>query len=1027
MLSIGKITAGQHRYYERQVAGGEDDYYSGRGEAPGDWTGAGARSLGLTGRVSAGQFSVLVAGRDPRDPGRRLRSTPGDPKVAAFDLTFSAPKSVSVLFAVAPEGVSGQLVACHEEAVRAALGYLEDAAVRVRRGKAGEQVERAEGLIAAAYRHRMSRALDPQLHTHVVAANMARGPDGRFTALHSAELYRAAKTAGFLYQAHLRALVSERTGLEWGPVVNGAAELQGVARGVIAFFSKRREAMRRAAAEGGIGLGSRRAAERAALATRERKQYGVQTHTWREEMRACAGEQGLGSQEVSELLQAGAQRVRAGVAVRGGVDERALGDRLAGPQGLTERSNTFDGRVVVQEFAAAAQAGALVDEARGMAGRFMDRGDVLATARGEMTTTELVGVEGRLIATVVGRAREDCGVVESQLTERVIAGADRELTAEQARAVRAVVGSGHGVSVIEALAGTGKTYTAGVLREVYEAAGTRVVGVAPTGRAARELTEEAGVTACTLDRLLGQLERQGDTLPMGCVVILDEAGMAATRTSAKLLEAAGAAGAKVVAIGDPGQLASVQAGGWLGAVGRQLGAVRLTEVMRQRDPTERRALAALHDRQPAPYLDWAEQAGRIETYKAPQGAREQALAGWATAAARVGPAQAVMITRENDMRDVLNHAVRELRREQGNLGEERDYGGLRVAVGDRVICRRNDRAVDVDNGMRGTVRHVDAARVVIDTDGGLVRELPAAYVREHVEHAYALTGHGMQGGTVQTAIVLASPHDLSAGWSYTALSRARGETRLLVYEDKLDRERGEYAPPEQTEKATRAELMARVERRMSERDDEDLATEQLPASSTEEHTGAGRAADHDLATARALQHEPHQEHAAARAEPKQPSPPSPARLRELRERVKERQAQLHALTSDHGEHPEARAERDGLAQALGEAARERTEILDQLTEREQQAPSQWVKTSLGERPEEPRPGEAWEKAVRAATSYRAQHDITDPEDPLGPRPDQREQRREWASAQRAIERAQRRLHRTPTTERNPADDLGIEL
>ena len=85
--------------------------------------------------------------------------------------------------------------------------------------------------------------------------------------------------------------------------------------------------------------------------------------------------------------------------------------------------------------------------------------------------------------------------------------------------------------------------------------------------------------------------------------------MAPTRTTARLLEAAERAGAKVVAIGDPGQLASVQAGGWLRAVGRELGALRLTEVMRQRDPGERRALAALHDRVPGRYLDWAERAG----------------------------------------------------------------------------------------------------------------------------------------------------------------------------------------------------------------------------------------------------------------------------------------------------------------------------------------------------------------------------------------------------------------------------------
>ena len=261
MLSIGKIALGQHRYYERQVAGGEDDYYSGRGEAPGEWVGAGTEALGLSGRVSAEQFGALIAGLDPRDPRVRLRASERDPKVAALDLTFSAPKSLSVLFAVSPEELSGELVACHEEAVGAALAYLEAEAVMVRRGEAGKHVERAEGLIAAAYRHRMSRALDPQLHTHVVAANLARGSDGRFTALHGAPLYRSAKTAGFLYQAHLRALVRERLGLRWGEVHRGASELEGVKRPVIEHFSKRRGEMLRAAEGGGIGLETKAAAE----------------------------------------------------------------------------------------------------------------------------------------------------------------------------------------------------------------------------------------------------------------------------------------------------------------------------------------------------------------------------------------------------------------------------------------------------------------------------------------------------------------------------------------------------------------------------------------------------------------------------------------------------------------------------------------------------------------------------------------------------------------------------------------------
>jgi ATP-dependent exoDNAse (exonuclease V) alpha subunit len=254
------------------------------------------------------------------------------------------------------------------------------------------------------------------------------------------------------------------------------------------------------------------------------------------------------------------------------------------------------------------------------------------------------------------------------------------------------------VSVIQALAGTGKTYTAGVLRQVYGSAGYTVLGVAPTGRAVRELTEEAGIPTRTLDRLLLDLEQLGDELPEGSVLILDEAGMAATRPSARLLEAAQRASVKTIAIGDPGQLASVQAGGWLGAVGRTLGAQQLTEVMRQRDPAERRALGALHDGHPQRYLEWAERNRRIETFSDPADACEQALAEWAHAAAAAGPTRTVMIARDNDTRDRLNHGARELRRGLGTLGEERSYGPVEVAVGDRVICRRNDGQLDVDPG-----------------------------------------------------------------------------------------------------------------------------------------------------------------------------------------------------------------------------------------------------------------------------------------------------------------------------------------
>jgi hypothetical protein len=411
--------------------------------------------------------------------------------------------------------------------------------------------------------------------------------------------------------------------------------------------------------------------------------------------------------------------------------------------------------------------------------------------------------------------------------------------------------------------------------------------------------------------LLIDLDQLGDTLPKRCVVVFDEAGMAATRSTARLLEAAERAGAKVVAIGDPGQLASVQAGGWLRAVGRELGVLRLTEVMRQRDPAERRALAALHDRIPDRYLDWATRAGRVETFDDAAGARETAVLEWATAVGEVGVEQAVMVARDNDTRQALNRAAGELRRDQGVLGEPCVYGHRELAVGDRVICRRNDALLDVDNGTRGTVRQLDEHRVVIETDSNLVRELPAQYVAEHVEHAYALTGHGMQGATVEAAIVVTSPRDLTAGWSYTALSRARSSTRLLIHDDQpAHDERADHAPERPKEAASRDELLARAGRRMLERDDQDLAVEQLAP--------AGRADDRQLTLALDHTREPLQEQAALRAEPDTP-PVCRPRLRELGDRVEQLTAQRVALPSSQlGQLDAAQARGLELSERRGE-------------------------------------------------------------------------------------------------------------
>jgi conjugative relaxase-like TrwC/TraI family protein len=1087
VLSIGKIAQGQHRYYEQQVAQGVDDYYSGRGEAQGEWVGGGAREFGLAGAVGDGQFNALIAGCDPNEPDRRLRAGQRDPKIAAFDLTFSAPKSVSVLYAVAPGEVSSALVAAHEEAVRAALGYLEETALVVRRGHAGERHEPGGGFIAAAYRHRMSRSLDPQLHTHVVAANLTRGPDGRYTALHAAPLYRAAKTAGYLYQAHLRSLVRERLGLEWGSVRKGAAELQGLPVGVLRVFSQRRAQVEAAVAareaELGRPLTQSERSTWGAIATRDRKRYGIDTHSWREETIARAAEHGLDRELVEEIAAEGRARLDNGLVVGEGVLEQAgervsvdeLGALLAGPAGLTERANTFDEAMVLRAFAGAATQGATVATLRGEGSAFLGRTDVLGTQGERFTSADLVDREAALVEHAIGRVDAQVAQLDGRDVAETFAASGRSLTVGQAAAVRLVATSGNGVDVIEALAGTGKTHAAGALRELYEHCGYTVLGVAPTGRAARELSERAGIASRTLDSRLLAIAR-GVGLPERCVVIFDEAAMAPTRLGERLLAHAAEVGAKVIALGDPGQLPSVQAGGWMAAIAARTGAIRLTEVMRQRDPAERLALAALHDGHPGRWLAWANASGRLELLPDRPGVLERAVSQWATAVEAHGVEQSVLIARDGETRQALNELAREQRRELGLLGEDRGYGPVTVAVGDRVICRNNDRDLDVDNGTRGTVRHLDPDQVTIETDAHLIRTLPAAYVADHVEHAYALTGHGMQGATVEHAIVLATPHDLSRGWSYTALSRARGHTQLVIRDTTpTPANRDEYAPITHNQPHTPRELLARVARRMLERDDEDLALDQL--------VPAGRADDPQLANSAAPP--PLQEPGADRGETTHHKPipalsvlraqldhlrsqlealptdelarldalqtralvlteqrdqlrqeldqlPTPRRWRDrhvidrtrLTSALGSAETQLEHTLSEHarltrqiGDPQAIRDEHDGLLDAAQALRQTLNHERDRGAERELAANPAWARETLGERPVHGWARESWDHAARIMARYRIEHDITDPHDTLGPLPSDPTQRADYERAQQAREQLAHELgHDDPSRE-----------
>jgi len=264
VLKVHVVHLGGHGYYlEGREHGTELEW-------PGRWVGTAAPDLGLGGAVERGTFDGVMAGTDPRS-GEVLRSGRGPRSVSAFDLTFCAPKSVSLLHALAPAEIAEAAGDAHRRAVADAGGYLSRQGVGVRRSQGGSVgLLATTGMVAGEFRHRVSRALDPHLHTHLVAANLARGPDGRWSSLDGRRLFAHLRSAGGVYHARLRLELTERLGAAWEVRPSGLGDVVGVEPALRRLFSQRTAAIDEFVATRRLGGRVRTAG--AALATRPDKE-----------------------------------------------------------------------------------------------------------------------------------------------------------------------------------------------------------------------------------------------------------------------------------------------------------------------------------------------------------------------------------------------------------------------------------------------------------------------------------------------------------------------------------------------------------------------------------------------------------------------------------------------------------------------------------------------------------------------------------------------------------------------------------
>ncbi|MEN8234195.1 MAG: MobF family relaxase [Actinomycetota bacterium] len=767
MLSLAKAAKDYYLQKLGEVSPREDYYLRG-GQAAGVWRGSGATEQNLNGTVSAEGLVRLFDGQHPGTGvqlGRRLRRD----GVAAWDVTFSADKSVSLLWALGNEDTRREVLAAFEEATESAFGYLESVASATRGasktpvvGVDGEPVLNdngtprvrietwpieTSGFVAASFTEFTSRANDPQLHTHVVVANKVKGRDDVWRSVDGRLLFRHQLAAGYLHEAVLRYELTRRLGVGWQPVTNGVADIEGFTRRQIDAFSTRRRQAEQWRAEQGLPE-TPAARQVAVLATRNPK-TGQQLEDLEAEWRHRAEQVGLTPQRVASVT--GRHRDVTPP------NPEILFEALASPDGLTAQASTFAEAEVVKEIAGSLPGGGTRGEIEALAERFLTTRDVvpILPKRNHVERSDAVedlvpvDAEGIDASEALGETAEEPGAARRMrrrdgtvfpgASDRLYTTAD--LLATEQRVVEHATGGvdvGRWVVPRRLVEGTLRCrprLTDGqrdMVRRFATSGSVVDVGIGPAGSGKTAVMEVIGQlaavtgtpivgaalaarTASGLEEATGipsttvtrLLHQPGDEvgLPSGVVVVVDEAGMVGTRHLAAVCDLVDAAEGKLILIGDARQLPEIDAGGLFRALTRRLPTVELTDNVRQQHAWERVALAELRNGSPDQAIDAYRQHKRLVVGQDRRDTITRAVDDWYSHIAASGDPTAGLLLAAD------NQTVAELNEQaRSRLTASKRLNGPTLQAGDRAF-RAGDRVLCRRNHARLDVHNGDLATI----------------------------------------------------------------------------------------------------------------------------------------------------------------------------------------------------------------------------------------------------------------------------------------------------------------------------
>jgi len=807
--SIGAAKAGGYaRYLEAKTIRPErgDYYLSPEGEptqAPGRWLASPdtLARLGIEGTTVEGrEFIALMEGRHPRSDRWLRPEGAGGGRGGGIDLTFSAPKSISAVWALGDEAQRRDMEAAHAAAVKEAVAHLTETLPTVRRRYNGQVVEeRAADLLAAEYRHTTARGVmegdapDPQLHSHVVITSAIR-EDGRLVAVASRPIFRAARELGAYYRSALAHELAQRGyHIERGTGKQGRYfEIAGVPRGLLDAFSARSREVARAAERFRAKWG--RAPERGELRALKLENRKAKVLLTRGDLHRAWNETAVRFDYTGRLDQT------ANIDHPAEAPERALEDRVE--ERLTERAATFEQgelRAVLLEQSVGELA---PTDALALSKRMIAERRILPLEGGMMTTLALRAQEQTIeqrFTRLADPAGRDVGEhARSFAADRVAEQIGGRLTDEQAHALQTITGPER-AAILVGPAGTGKGVVIDAAARAEQMTGHHTLGIAVSGSTAQRLGQDSPALAgqtLTLDALVARVDRGRLQIGDATTIYFDEAGMGDTDRYDRLTEAVAERGAKLVAIGDAAQLPSIGAGGIFDRLTRITPSAELSNVRRTLDPAEQRAWADLRagrsDRAMAHY--YAQ--GRLHMADTRDEAVEQAVQNWAALTER-HPISEVALISDASNKEIhrLNARAQHYRTQRGELGDlEVQVPGVHYGIraGDRIatIDQHHEPGVErIENGARGEVLDInDAGEVLVQFDvTGQWRTLSGDDLAR-LRLGYAQHIHRAQGATVTRTLVVTGGWQTSKEPAYVEASRARQGTDWYVSRQDLGTE-----------------------------------------------------------------------------------------------------------------------------------------------------------------------------------------------------------------------------------------------